>query len=542
MISAKERMKPYTWSWIVVVGLISFLVFLSYAWVFTADDTFIGFRYSKNFAEGNGLTWNVGEDPVEGYTDFLRVMIMAGSEFVGLDMFLMSKLIGLLSMVGIIALFKIVSRDVLKGHSQKTIMMAFFVASAIFLSNPATAVHSVSGMGTMLFSFLFFSMVYLAYRLINKTATKTMIIFSIGALIISLLRPEGIALSFILFILVFLFTRKRQSVNWLRNVGLFSIFYIIPEAIYMLWRVSYFNELYPIPFILKTMTHGGFLRGLPTFMRVLGYLTPFLVTIIFSALILFEFSGSDKNKQSGQRFWRFLITGIVGSVSVAAIYIFSVMMMNFAQRYYFPTFQLAYIIAGIAVAVLYERLTSKKSTVPNILKVGGIIVLIFVMIAANVYFIGHLIDANQYGIGINRGHITLGKALNKYNDLGLTIALIDQGALPFYSEWRIADMGGLNDKYVARNGIADLDYIETVQHPDMVIFMSSQKKFGGDIIPLHDDQQMPYYEYAQNKGFQHIGSVLAWNNYYLVVYLDPNLESFDDIRLTVRNIGVPIDA
>ena len=34
------------------------------------DDRFIGFRYSRNFARGNGLVYNVGER-VEGYTSFL---------------------------------------------------------------------------------------------------------------------------------------------------------------------------------------------------------------------------------------------------------------------------------------------------------------------------------------------------------------------------------------------------------------------------------------------------------------------------------------
>ena len=34
------------------------------------DDAYISFRYARNFAEGNGLVWNLGER-VEGYTNFL---------------------------------------------------------------------------------------------------------------------------------------------------------------------------------------------------------------------------------------------------------------------------------------------------------------------------------------------------------------------------------------------------------------------------------------------------------------------------------------
>ena len=33
-----------------------------------ADDAYITFRYARNLAEHGELNWNVGEDPVEGYT------------------------------------------------------------------------------------------------------------------------------------------------------------------------------------------------------------------------------------------------------------------------------------------------------------------------------------------------------------------------------------------------------------------------------------------------------------------------------------------
>ncbi|MFN2303317.1 MAG: hypothetical protein ACK2TV_06240, partial [Anaerolineales bacterium] len=42
------------------------------------DDAMISMRYAKNFAEGYGLVWNPGEAPVEGYTNPLWVIFMAG--------------------------------------------------------------------------------------------------------------------------------------------------------------------------------------------------------------------------------------------------------------------------------------------------------------------------------------------------------------------------------------------------------------------------------------------------------------------------------
>ncbi len=44
------------------------------------DDAFISFRYARNLLEGNGLVWNVDER-VEGYTNFLWTLLVAGASF-----------------------------------------------------------------------------------------------------------------------------------------------------------------------------------------------------------------------------------------------------------------------------------------------------------------------------------------------------------------------------------------------------------------------------------------------------------------------------
>src|SRR5205085_12438901 len=41
------------------------------------DDMMVSMRYGRNLAEGQGLVWNVGER-VEGYTNFLWTLVMAG--------------------------------------------------------------------------------------------------------------------------------------------------------------------------------------------------------------------------------------------------------------------------------------------------------------------------------------------------------------------------------------------------------------------------------------------------------------------------------
>ncbi|MGB7063098.1 MAG: hypothetical protein WBF13_12190, partial [Candidatus Zixiibacteriota bacterium] len=43
---------------------------------FVCDDAFISFRYAKNFVEGHGLVYNIGEK-VEGYSNFLWTLLLS---------------------------------------------------------------------------------------------------------------------------------------------------------------------------------------------------------------------------------------------------------------------------------------------------------------------------------------------------------------------------------------------------------------------------------------------------------------------------------
>ncbi len=42
------------------------------------DDMMVSMRYGRNLAEGHGLVWNAGGEHVEGYTNFLWTLVMAG--------------------------------------------------------------------------------------------------------------------------------------------------------------------------------------------------------------------------------------------------------------------------------------------------------------------------------------------------------------------------------------------------------------------------------------------------------------------------------
>ena len=67
------------------------------------DDAFISFRYARNLVEGHGLVWNPGE-AVEGYTNFLWVLLMAAGIGAGVEPERLSVGIGIASGLGVLAL------------------------------------------------------------------------------------------------------------------------------------------------------------------------------------------------------------------------------------------------------------------------------------------------------------------------------------------------------------------------------------------------------------------------------------------------------
>ena len=61
----------------IIAGILLYLIGfqLQAVWSFTVDDMYIALRYAQHWADGYGIVWNVGEPPVEGYSNFAYVFL-----------------------------------------------------------------------------------------------------------------------------------------------------------------------------------------------------------------------------------------------------------------------------------------------------------------------------------------------------------------------------------------------------------------------------------------------------------------------------------
>lgn len=106
---------------------------ISLAWL--CDDAFISFRYAQNLVEGHGLVFNVGER-VEGYTNFLWTLLLAGALWGGLSIETTSQVLGVTCYVATLVLLlwwrAPVAALILALHHHASSMATFGLETSLF--------------------------------------------------------------------------------------------------------------------------------------------------------------------------------------------------------------------------------------------------------------------------------------------------------------------------------------------------------------------------------------------------------------------------
>lgn len=127
-------------------ALAALIPFLALVWRFdfVCDDAYISFRYALNLVEGHGLRFNLGDHtPVEGYSEFLWVLLMAGGMKLGLAPWLAARV---LSVAAGALLVLLTSRAVVQVSGERR---GAAIGGSLLLGCLAPlAVWSTSGMGT----------------------------------------------------------------------------------------------------------------------------------------------------------------------------------------------------------------------------------------------------------------------------------------------------------------------------------------------------------------------------------------------------------
>lgn len=422
-------------------------------WPFTIDDAFITYRYARNLADGLGPTYNALAPRAEGYTSFLWMVLMTIPHLINLGPVVYSKLIGLsatiLTCAGIYLFVQKISPR--GGISAK---FAAFLSVLFYALLPETAVHAVSGMGTALYTFMMFSLVYLLYLAQSGNPRVVRWLPLIG-LLCGLLRPEANLLVLGLFTLQWFKSNNRRQ--WACYV---LLGYILPGAVYFLWRWGYYGLAMPLPFYVKTAAagHSGS-----------AYVTSFALFVLSNFLLFLGLS------VFGSRRALLLILAVIVP---DLLYFLSVNpIMGFDYRFLFPMLALILVLVGSGLTQLFQaveqRFKHHHTALLSMTWISLLLIIPFLQVnlpRADAVF-AHKLD---YARGFARNHITLGKQLNQIRHSAdhPKLVVTDAGAIPYFSRWHTLDALGLNDASVARQRVNVQAYIFQ-QDPDVLVLTSN---------------------------------------------------------------------
>jgi arabinofuranosyltransferase len=485
---------------LIVGGIAAAAVLVGFLWLtlvcspFIIDDAFISFRYAENLARGHGLVFNPGER-VEGYTNFLWVVMIAGVNMLGGDSLLWSKVLGVLAnlatlvMVGLFAL-RWRPRLVFPGLALLPVLL--------LVTNYGFVLWGVGGLETPLFTCLATAgLLCLARAAANPGAASVDAKYDlatasrqeVGGVETSLLRYSGRGNGFywaaLLFSLAAL-TRpdatvlyaggllgwglwalalghpKRSVVgSWLVGV---SIFVAVVWA-HTLFRYLYYGEWVPNTVHIKAPTDVLFdihWRALLDWLRSWGALDPHWLAPVDevlpglpdwwkSVVALVTAPGVLLVAVGLWGGWRLAWAWVLGAACGAWLFYLALIYPDWMPgwRYYQPILPVSVLLITAGMNSLLARARELRGDMLRRVASTALIAMAAVLVALSMGELKNRLPEIQSHIDTQKTYRAAGQYLRAHAPPGSILATIDSGSIPYYSGLYTIDYGGLADKHMA---------------------------------------------------------------------------------------------
>jgi hypothetical protein len=476
-----------------IAGLL-YVIHALYLWHFAIDDVGISYRYAHHLATGQGLTWNPGQEPVEGYSNFLWVLILAAGKFLGFDIVITSKVLGFALGIAALSVLTLVS------HALWALRSFWWLPPMLVAVTPEWAAWSMSGLEIALYGFL---LSVGLYAIVANPRLRTLLL-SVTVSGLTLTRPEGAGIGALLLLLA-VRAGTGPSGTWTRvKAHMFPIaMLLLTVAALLAFRFAYFGFLFP------NTVYAKFDTSLPSMALVLSWFV--FCTPFFLALLMLR----GESKQNA-----IPVIGI--SVIVLAQMLITLPVkpvMYFVHRY-----QIAFLplIALLAPLILWR--VGRRN------RYAGVI-LAAALAAWCMQGWPEVIRRFEQDRYVAKQQTCVAESLSRLPGRP-TIAVVDAGRIPYLSGLPAIDAWGLCDVEIAREGFAP--HLVLSRRPEVYILsvdVRSEGKDGGIDLRTHlgmDIMTTKLPEFSQRYGLwtlctsgttPHIGdSALAYYDYG--VFLD----------------------
>lgn len=244
-------------------------------WFLLFDDAMISMRYAKNLASGNGLVWNIGENPVEGFTNPLWTLFMVIPHVLHISenyICLFIQITGMIFMI-LIGIYVLKITEILKCD-EFTKFLSVILTIFYLPLNYWTLMGMEVGILTLLILIITYN---IFYSFENKKFNFITYLLS-GILI--LIRIDTLFILFFITFFMFIVDYNNKTKHLISGILIFFIFFVGQE----LFRLFYFNDFLPNTYYLKMTGYPIFLRmarGFWVYLSFIYFMNPFLFLIPF---------------------------------------------------------------------------------------------------------------------------------------------------------------------------------------------------------------------------------------------------------------------
>jgi len=432
------------WKEPAVLAVLLILLFTILAWTqrFFLDDAFISLRYASNLAHGHGLVFNPGDVPVEGYTNFLWVLILAIPILAGIDPVTFSFILGILLFGAALGvqyhLATRVTGEPLAGASAVLVLGGLHTFRTF----------ATGGMETMLQTLLILLVFWTGVEIIGgKKAIKwRLIALSTLAGLSFLTRMDSLLLvSLPMGIVAVLILRHRMEGR--QAIKLSCLFgpFVLLSVPWLAFKILYYGAILPNTYYLKIPEGYPVTNGL-------FYLHHFLASyFLYAAIPLILFAILKKRRTIPPDIWIMAAICLLWTIYLVRVggdfmeYRFMVPVLPFLMTMVvWAAWRTtgSYVWRGVMVAVVLAGSVHHKATYRAVS--GGLLP------ESTRQLELHLTDEGDAWISTGK---RLGKLFYHAKGEPVTIATTAAGAIPYYSRLRTVDMVGLNDPWIAHNGL-----------------------------------------------------------------------------------------
>lgn len=436
---------------------IPFAVFLFHSLLFydwIVDDAGITFSYSRNLSNGDGLVSQPGSMPVEGFSNFTWVLILAPLFlfYINDPQVIIKIISNLLILATFITLYVTFNKI---GKRKKTVA---FITLLLLSVNTSFVVWTTSGLENPLYVLLISLLFYFFIVFCREETGTTIYLPCIIGIIVSLIamtRPEGILFvsTFPVLLLVVLFFYEGQMKRTVYNLLIYFIPIIFLYGGFVYFRYLYFHDIHPNTYYAKG---GPDFENLKSLLLIKSEILikagevftggiPRIGTILFLGLI--GVTGYQIGLRKMQK--EIIVLLIFLAVSLVC---FLLLPNDWMGEFRFATPFFVFFYGSLIIFA--DRLINIWSG--GILRKSLIVLLVAMFVGISlVPFVGRTTEfKNSPTISFKE----VSEKARLFNDFAsefeiseASVLSPDIGGLLFYSELKVIDLAGLTDKKIAES-------------------------------------------------------------------------------------------